>query len=118
MQQKNVTLVRMARFSKYNNVRTVVDGITFDSKKEAQRYSELRLMEIGNHITNLECQPKIPLMVNGKQVGNYIGDFKYMESGQMIIEDVKSKATMTPVYRLKKKILSTYDPPKSIREYF
>ena len=43
MQQKNVTLVRMARFSKYNNVRTVVDGITFDSKKEAQRYSELRL---------------------------------------------------------------------------
>ena len=118
MQQKNVTLVRMARFSKYNNVRTVVDGITFDSKKEAQRYSELRLMEIGNHITNLECQPKIPLMVNGKQVGNYIGDFKYMESGQMIIEDVKSKATMTPVYSLKKKILSTYDPPISIREYF
>ena len=36
----------------------------------------------------------------------------------MIIEDVKSKATMTPVYRLKKKILSTYDPPISIREYF
>ena len=118
MQQKNVTLVRMARISKYNNVRTVVDGITFDSKKEAQRYSELRLMEIGNHITNLECQPKLPLMVNGKQVGNYIGDFKSMESGQMIIEDVKSKATMTPVYRLKKKILSTYDPPISIREYF
>ena len=118
LQEKNVTNVNMAILLKYNNVRTVVDGITFDSKKEAERYSELRLLEIGNHITNLECQPKIPLMVNGKQVGNYIGDFKYRESGRWVVEDVKSKATMTPVYRLKKKILSTYDPPIDIREYF
>ncbi len=118
MQEKNVTLVNMARKSKYNNTKTTVDGIVFDSKKEAERYCELRLMEIGNHITNLECQPKIPLMVNGRQVGNYIGDFKYWEAGQWVIEDVKSKATITPVYRLKKKILSTYDPPIEIREHF
>ena len=118
LQEKNVTLVNMARVRKYNNVKTTIDGITFDSKKEAQRYSELRLLEIGHHITKLECQPKIPLMVNGKQVGNYIGDFKYLEAGRWVIEDVKSKATITPVYRLKKKILSTYDPPINIREYF
>ena len=108
----------MARYRKYNNIRTTIDGITFASKKEAARYSELRLMEIANTIKHLECQPKIPLMVNGQKIGNYIGDFKYLEGGTWIIEDVKSKATITPVYKLKKKILSTYDPPIDIREYF
>lgn len=107
----------MATRRKYNNVRTTIDGITFDSKKEAARYSELRLLEIGNAISHLSCQPKIPLMVNGKQVGHYIGDFKYRENGDWVIEDVKSTATMTPTYRLKKKILATYDPPINIREH-
>lgn len=107
----------MARRRKYNNVRTTIDGITFDSKKEAARYSELRLLEIGHAITDLQCQPKIPLMVNGKNIGNYIGDFKYKEGGHWVIEDVKSVATMTPTYRLKKKILATYDPPINIREH-
>lgn len=107
----------MARRGKYNNVRTEVDGITFHSKKEAARYCELRLMQIGRLITDLQCQPKIPLMVNGTQIGNYIGDFKYRENGEWVIEDVKSKATITPTYRLKKKILATYDPPIHIKEY-
>ena len=102
---------------KYNNVKTVIDGITFDSKKEAARYSELRLLEIAKHITELETQPRIPLMVNGQQIGYYVGDFKYRENGEWVIEDVKSKATMTPTYRLKKKILATYEPPIHIREY-
>lgn len=110
----------MARYRKYNNVRTTVDGITFDSKKEAGRYSELRLLEIGNLIRDLECQPKIPLMVNGEKIGNYIGDFRYYDNqaGEWVIEDVKSTATMTPTYRLKKKILATYDPPLQIKEHF
>jgi hypothetical protein len=108
----------MMRRRKYNNVKTEIDGITFDSKKEAARYSELRLLEIGNAIRDLECQPKIPLMVNGTQIGHYIGDFKYFENGEWIIEDVKSKATITPTYRLKKKILATYQPPIHIKEYF
>jgi hypothetical protein len=87
----------MARRGKYNNVKTRVDGITFDSKKEAARYSELRLFEISNHISDLECQPKIPLIVNGQQLGHYIGDFRYLEAGEVIVEDVKSKATITNI---------------------
>jgi hypothetical protein len=87
---------QMARRGKYNNVKTQIDGITFDSKKEAARYSELRLLEISNHISGLECQPKIPLMVNGQQLGHYIGDFRYLEAGEVIVEDVKSKATIIP----------------------
>ena len=61
------------------------------------------------------------VMMNQKYfngIGNYIGDFAYVEHGERIIEDVKSKATVTPVYRLKKKILETYEPPVVIRELF
>ena len=102
--------------SKYNAIRTVVDGFTFASKAEARRYGVLKLMQEAGEISELSLQPRIPLMVNGQKIGNYIGDFKYIENGETIIEDVKSKPTMTSIYRLKKKILLTLDPPISIRE--
>ena len=102
--------------SKYNAIRTVVDGFTFASKAEARRYGVLKLMQEAGEISELSLQPVIPLMVNGQKIGNYIGDFKYLENGETIIEDVKSKPTMTSIYRLKKKILLTLDPPISIRE--
>ena len=104
--------------SKFRNIRVEVDGIKFDSKREARRYGDLKLLQMGKVISDLECQPKIPLMVNGKKIGHYIGDFRYVENGQTIIEDVKSQITKTPIYRLKKKILETYDPPILIRETF
>ncbi len=104
--------------NKYRAIRTVVDDITFHSKKEASRYVELKLMQEAGFISNLVTQPEIPLIVNGKKIGKYIGDFSYTEGGKSIIEDVKSKPTMTPVYRLKKKILAAYDPPVVIKEYF
>lgn len=95
--------------SKYRNVKTMVDGIEFDSKKEARRYCELLLMQKGKQIMDLELQPKFDLMVNGTKCGYYKADFRYfcLERQQWIIEDVKSEATKTPVYRLKKKILAT-----------
>ncbi len=105
--------------SKYRAKKTVVDGITFHSKREAQRYCDLVLLEKSGHISNLRLQPEFPLMVNGSKVGKYIADFSYItKSGKKIIEDVKSKPTMTPLYRLKKKILATYDPPVVITEHF
>lgn len=109
----------MARRNKFNAQKTVVNGIRFDSKMEANRYLDLRLLEMGNQIYELSLQPKIPLMVNGQKIGDYIGDFKYRESvtGDWVIEDVKSPYTKTPVYRLKKKILATYEPPIVIKEY-
>ena len=55
-------------------------------------------------------------MVNGTKVGYYIGDFQYELNGRVILEDVKSTATKTAVYNLKKKILATYDPPIHILE--
>lgn len=104
------------RRNKFNNKKTELNGITFDSKKEAARYYYLSMMQRAGNITNLELQPKIPLMVNGKKLGHYIGDFRYIENGEVILEDVKSVATKTAVYNLKKKILASYDPPILIRE--
>ena len=104
--------------NKYRNIKTVVDGITFDSKKEAARYSDLKLLETAHHIMHLETQPRFPLMINGKRVATYVGDFKYWSpsENEWIIEDVKSEATKTPLYRLKKKILEAQEPPVIITE--
>lgn len=104
--------------NKYRAIKTHVDGHTFDSKKEASRYIQLKQLQSVGIISALELQPVIPLMVNGVKIGKYIGDFRYIENQTVVIEDVKSKATMTPTYRLKKRILSTYNPPIEIRETF
>tara|TARA_B100000886_G_C20232934_1_gene411314 strand:+ start:157 stop:477 length:321 start_codon:yes stop_codon:yes gene_type:complete len=103
---------------KYKNKITKVDGVKFHSKKEANRYIELKLLQKAKKIKFLELQPVVPLIVNKKKIGNYIGDFKYfdIEKLEYILEDVKSPATMTQTYKLKKKILLTYDPPIVITE--
>lgn len=104
--------------NKYRNIKTIVDGIKFDSKKEAHRYSELSLLEKAKKINALTLQPRIPLMVNGKKIGYYVADFQYLVNGKTVVEDVKSPATKTPLYKLKIKILSTYDPPIYVQEIF
>ena len=92
--------------SKYGAIKTVVDGITFASKKEAAYYSELKLAERAGEISNLQLQPKFPIIMNGKKVGNYIADFSYLDGGRIIVVDVKSQATRKiAVYRLKVKLV-------------
>jgi hypothetical protein len=93
--------------SKYNAIPTTVDGITFHSKAEASRYSELRLLEKAGQIVALTVQPRWPLTVNGYKVGTYVGDFAYSDvvSGRFIVEDVKSPPTKTSTYRLKRKLM-------------
>ena len=105
---------------KYKNKITELDGIKFHSKKEAQRYFELKQMNKMNLISDLKIQPKIPLLVNSIKIGYYIGDFYYYDkqTKKYILEDVKSKITKTPLYNLKKKILLTYKPPVVITEIF
>ncbi|MEK9767816.1 MAG: DUF1064 domain-containing protein [Betaproteobacteria bacterium] len=107
----------LKKYRKYKNQKTIIDGISFDSKKESIRYAELKTLQKIGAITNLEIQPKIDLIVNGKKIGFYRGDFRYNTAqGETVLEDVKSPVTKTPVYKLKKKILETYDPPVKITE--
>ena len=56
---------------KYRNIKTEIDGIKFDSKKEAKRYSELKMLESTSAINQLELQPQFPLYVNGEKICKY-----------------------------------------------
>jgi len=99
--------------SKYRNQKTIVDGITFDSKKEANRWAELKLLERAGKITFLQRQVSyvlVPKQVrDGKMIERpvvYKADFAYKdENGEDVVEDVKSPATKTQVYILKRKLL-------------
>ena len=63
--------------NKYNAKKTTVDGITFDSKKEANRYCELLILERSLEIYQLELQPKFPIIVHGEKIATYKADFQY-----------------------------------------
>ena len=89
--------------NKYRAIKTIVDDITFDSKKEAKRYSQLKLMLRAGAISDLKLQPRFDLIVNGVKCGFYKADFDYIENGKRVIEDVKGMKT--PVYNLKKKLV-------------
>lgn len=105
---------------KFGNVPTVVDNIRFDSKLEARRYQELRLLEKAGSITGLRVHPKFALVVTGTlglppvRVGVYEADFAYWvwdRKGKMmvrreIVEDTKSPVTRRlSTYRMKKLLM-------------
>ena len=98
--------------TKYKAKKTVVDGITFDSMKEAKRYGVLKMMEKSGVIRNLELQPSFDCYVNQVKVCTYKADFQYFmqhgkgpqnQEGYTVVEDVKG--FKTPVYTLKKKLV-------------
>lgn len=108
------------RRNKYNAIKTNLDGITFDSRREAVRYAELKLLQRAGDISKLQCQPSFVLEANGVAICKYVADFAYISTstGKTVVEDVKSKATKTPVYRLKKKLAEAQKPPIDIIEIF
>lgn len=106
---------RYPRRNKYGNQKTKLDGYTFDSRKEAQRYAELILLQKAGEISNLEMQKPFVIQEsffdsNGKRQTaiKYYADFTYItKEGKEVIEDVKSPATRkNPVYRMKKKMMA------------
>lgn len=93
--------------TKFHAKRTTVDGVTFSSKGEADRYRVLKIMQMAGAITDLELQPKYPIVWNGTKICTYIADFRYKENGIEVVEDFKG--FKTPAYRLKKKMVkATY----------
>lgn len=91
---------------KYHNQKTTIDGIVFDSKKEAKRYTVLRSLQEGGYIRGLELQVPFELVPkgNGERAVKYIADFVYydIEKQVSIVEDVKGYKT--DVYKLKRKL--------------
>jgi hypothetical protein len=97
-----------ARRAKYAAVPAVIDGVRFDSQKEARRYHELTILARLGAIDALTVHPRYPLLVNEVEVGTYVGDFRYRvrATGATILEDVKSPATRTKLYRLKRRLVA------------
>ena len=114
------------RHSKYGNRKTVVDGITFDSKKEANRFRELQLLEQAGKITALQRQVKYVLIPTQREFSNeiykkgahqghfkpgkvlekecsYIADFAYIQDGAYVVED--TKGVRTEAYKIKRKLM-------------
>lgn len=107
---------------KYHNKKTIVNGINFDSKKEAKRFNELKILEKANEITELRTQVKFELQPSFKKGGKtyrkieYIVDFTYFDNklNKYRVED--AKGYRTEVYKLKKKLFEYKYPHLKIEE--
>lgn len=96
--------------NKYGNKKTIVDGISFDSRLEAKRYRELKLLERAGIIKDLQLQPAFELIPSFKKNNKtyrkieYKADFSYFDNelGKVIVED--TKGFKTEVYKLKRKL--------------
>jgi hypothetical protein len=100
--------VQQARVPKYHNVKKIVDGIVFDSTKEAHRYRELVILQKAGAITALEVQPRYELIAsNGEIIGHFTGDFRYLDAktGTIVVEDVKAPPSRTTAYQLRKRLV-------------
>lgn len=112
------------KYKKYGNKKTTIDGIEFDSQKEADRYCELKLLQRAGQISNLELQKDFELipaqyeyferygkqgqrLKDGKKcVENsvkYKADFVYIENGKTVVEDTKGMKTKE--YIIKRKLM-------------
>lgn len=99
-----------ARANKYHAKKTVVDGIEFDSAKEAKRYTKLRALEEEGKIQHLRLQVPFELLPSFECDGvkyrdmKYVADFVYYRDGKQIVEDCKG--VKTAEYKLKKKLMA------------
>jgi hypothetical protein len=96
---------------KYHNKKTIVDEITFDSRKEADYYIQLKLMKVGNMIKDFTRQVVLPLNVNGFLICKIILDFQIINpDGSIIFVDIKGfdkktgKFISTSDWKIKRKL--------------
>ena len=102
------TRFKFKKSSKFGAKKTEVDGITFDSKWESERYGQLKAMERGGIVTDLKLQVKYDIVINDIKICKYIADFVYKEESpdgkiKEIVED--AKGFETPEFKLKKKLM-------------
>ena len=97
--------------NKYGNKKTVVDGIKFDSKLEAEYYQLLKFKKAQGHIQDFKLQPRYTLQETFKRDGKtyrsitYVADFEIMQNdGSVVVADCKGM--MTDVFKIKAKIFT------------
>lgn len=96
--------IKPTKPNKYHAKKTVVDGHVFDSKRESERYIELRTLQDAGEITHLALQVRFSIILKNKVICKYYADFQYIDkNGFRVIEDVKG--FRTGEYKLKKKLV-------------
>ena len=109
-------------YRKYQNRKTVLDGITFDSKLEANRYAELKVLEKAGVISQIQLQPVFELIPaftkNGKKyrATHYVADFMYYDIQEKKVKIEDTKGYETDVYKLKRKMFEYKYPDLEIIE--
>jgi hypothetical protein len=102
------------RVNKLRNQHSIVDGIDFDSKKEGAHYLLLKMRERIGEIDKLELQPVFPIYIDTPDrgriyCGEFTADFRYWEhycgKDTLRVVDVKSPASKTEAYQLRKKLV-------------
>lgn len=122
-------LGKQKRRNKFNAKRVTVDGIEFDSTKEANRWMHLRALEKAGQISHLERQPRFKLYCGNEPIkirskgypnGRHASvkfDFAYFDGQARVIEDVKGgKVTATEAYKIRKAIVEAMHPMVKIVE--
>lgn len=104
----------VTRPNKFHAVRCELDGFTFDSKAERDRYALLALAQRAGTISHLSVHRKFPITLSGKLVGYYEADFDYRHGGNFIVEDVKGHRTA--LYMFKKKCFAAQYPHALFKE--
>ena len=106
--------VKGLKTPKYKNKKVTIDGILFDSAKEANRWLQLKAMQTRGEISGLQRQavfvlvPSVVLDGRKKPAIRYLADFAYQQGGKDIVEDVKSAATKgLAAYRMKKHLMKS-----------
>lgn len=101
---------KVTKMNKYGNNKVVLDGMTFDSQKEARRWTQLKMFERIGEITGLRRQVAFDLIpsqrgaIRSERPVKYVADFVYFDkSGSMIVEDVKGLKTRE--YIIKRKLM-------------
>lgn len=108
MTKPNLNVYSYKKWNKYKNKKVVVDNILFDSKKEANYYIYLKMLEDAGKISGLRLQEKFVLQpsfkLNGKtyRAITYVADFVYKDDKGMHVVDTKGYRTET--YKIKKKL--------------
>ena len=107
---KSSQLPKGRKQEKYGNELVELDGITFQSKKEANRYLELLWLMKAGEITKLTRQPRFKITINDILIGEYVSDFLYLEKGETkwTVED--SKGCKTDLYKWKSKCFKALYP--------
>ena len=124
-EQARAKLNLQEKKNKYNAEKTMLDNIEFDSKGEASRYAQLRLLERAGAIQDLRTHPRFLLQDSFTYQGHkerkieYEADFEYTLNGKKIVEDYKSPITRTQLYKLKRKLfLYKYGDRVEFREVY